>query len=373
MPETAPPRFTCEVSASDQLLLTLTGQWTLDADLPDIKPLRERLDRHIQVVRFNCQDLQQWDTLLLLFVHRVEQLCRQHHITIDLRQLPQGTRTLVDMASRVPPRTPPASKTTPSPLARIGQGAINSYEQGRQLATFTGEISLACAELLRGRAPFPFRNFFYFLQSAGAAALPIVSLISFLVGIILAFVGAVQLQMFGAQIYVANLVGLAMVMEMGAMMSGVIMAGRTGAAYAAQLGTMQVNEEIDALRTLGISPVGYLVLPRMLALMLMMPLLCIYADIIGILGGAFIGVVMLDLSLTEYFLNTQKAITLDQCFQGVIKSCVYGVLVGYAGCLRGLQCGRSAAAVGVATTSAVVTGIVLIIIADALLTFLFHS
>jgi phospholipid/cholesterol/gamma-HCH transport system permease protein len=204
------------------------------------------------------------------------------------------------------------------------------------------------------------------MQECGARALPIVSLISLLVGLILAFVGAIQLQQFGAQIYVADLVGIAMVREMGAMMTAIVMAGRTGAAFAAQLGTMQVNEEIDAFSTLGFSPIDFLVLPRMLALILMMPLLCIYADAMGILGGALVGVAMLDLTITEYFIETQGAIDMVDIMVGVVKSAVFGVLVALAGCLRGIQCGRSAQAVGLATTSAVVMGIVFIIVTDGI-------
>ena len=209
------------------------------------------------------------------------------------------------------------------------------------------------------------------LQQVGAQALPIVSLISFLVGIILAYVGALQLRQFGAQVYVADLVGIAMTREMGAMMAAIIMAGRTGAAFAAQLGTMQVNEEIDALQTLGIPAMEFLVLPRMLALALMMPLLGVYADLLGILGGAVVGLGTLDLGAAEYYYRTINAIGLDDFVAGVMKASVFGVLVAIAGCLRGMQCGRSSAAVGAAATSAVVTGIVLIIVSDAMLTVVF--
>ena len=209
------------------------------------------------------------------------------------------------------------------------------------------------------------------IQECGAQALPIVTLISFLVGLILAFVGAVQLKQFGAQIYVANLVGLGMAREMGAMMTAIIMAGRTGAAFAAQLGTMRVNQEIDALTTLGIAPMQYLVLPRMLALMLMMPLLCLYADLVGIVGGAVVGITMLDLGIVEYFNQTQQALSVTDFVLGLIKSVVFGVLVAIAGCLRGMQCGNSSAAVGNAATSAVVTGIVFIVVSDSILTVLY--
>jgi phospholipid/cholesterol/gamma-HCH transport system permease protein len=198
--------------------------------------------------------------------------------------------------------------------------------------------------------------------------LPIVTLISLLVGLILAFIGAVQLMMFGAQIFVADLVAIAMVRVMGAVMVGVIMAGRTGAAFAAQIGTMQVNEEIDALQTLGISPMEFLVLPRMLALILMMPLLCIYADLMGIMGGFIVGVGMLDISSTQYINQTIKALNLYHFSIGLFHGLVFGVLVALAGCLRGIQCGRSASAVGQATTSAVVTSMVCIVVATAIIT-----
>ncbi|MBF0232207.1 MAG: ABC transporter permease [Desulfamplus sp.] len=208
------------------------------------------------------------------------------------------------------------------------------------------------------------------IRECSIDALPIVSLISCLVGLILAFVGAVQLVMFGAQIYVASLVGIAMIRVMGAVMAGVIMAGRTGAAFAAQLGTMEVNEEIDALKTLGISPVEFLVMPRVLALSIMMPLLCLYADLMGILGGLIVGVFMLDLNVIEYYNMTRDSVSLNSFWIGIFQSFVFGILVALSGCLRGMQCKRSASAVGEAATSAVVTGIVSIVIATAVITVL---
>ncbi|UCF33990.1 MAG: ABC transporter permease [Phycisphaerales bacterium] len=234
------------------------------------------------------------------------------------------------------------------------------------MVRFIGEATIALGAFLRGRASYRRSELMLIIQECGAQALPIVSLISFLVGLILAFVGAVQLMQFGAQIYVADLVGIAMVREMGAMMAAIIMAGRTGAAFAAQLGTMTVNEEIDALKTLGISPMEFLVLPRMLALILMMPLLCLYADLVGMLGGLLVGVGMLDITFVEYFNQTVGAVDLNDIALGVVKSAVFGVLVALSGCLRGMQSGRSASAVGVAATSAVVTAIVFIIVTDAI-------
>jgi phospholipid/cholesterol/gamma-HCH transport system permease protein len=237
------------------------------------------------------------------------------------------------------------------------------------MVDFLGGASVAFGRLLTGRASFRRSDLVLLLLECGAQALPIVSLISVLVGLILAFVGAIELKMFGAQIYVADVVGIGMVRIMGAIMTGIIMAGRTGAAFAAQIGTMQVNEEIDALQTLGISPMEFLVLPRMVALIVMMPLLCLYADLMGIVGGIVVGTGMLDLSLAEYLNRTREAVTMNELWIGLFHSVVFGVLVAMAGCLRGMECGRSAAAVGEAATSAVVTSIVAIVVATAVITF----
>ena len=208
------------------------------------------------------------------------------------------------------------------------------------------------------------------IQDAGPSALAIVTMISLLVGLILAFVGSVQLAMFGAQIYIADLVGLGTVREMGALMTAVIMSGRTGAAYAAQLGTMNVNSETDALKTMGISPMEFLVLPRMLALVLMMPLLTLYADLMGILGGALVAVGAFDVSLLQYYNQTCRAVHLHDFSVGLAKSLVFAVLVATAGCMRGMQCGRSASAVGDAATAAMVNSIVYIVLADAVITLI---
>ena len=366
------PVFSSHQPQPGLLVIDLGGAWTLHTELPAPAELLAVMDGTIRRIAFSCGQMEDWDTRLLIFLRTVIAAARQQQIEIDCTGLPPGAERLLLLAEAVPEKSTYSETAHDSWVARIGRIAIRFFAQTRELASFTGEIILAFVSLLSGKPLFRARDFFYFVQACGAESLPIVGLISVLVGVILSFVGAVQLQMFGAQIYVANLVALGMVLEMGALMSGVIIAGRIGAAYAAQLGTMQVNEEIDALRTIGISPVGFLVLPRMLALMLMLPLLCIYADIMGILGGSIIGVTMLDLSLMEYLEQTRKTLHLSQCGQGLMKSSVFGVLIGYAGCLRGMQCGRSALAVGEATTSAVVTSIVLIVVSDSIITFIIN-
>lgn len=248
---------------------------------------------------------------------------------------------------------------------RTGVAAIRQTKAFLGFLAFLGDSVIAVYRALRHRARFRGVDFGLAIQQCGAGALPIVSVISLLVGMIFSFVGAVQLKQFGADIYDANLVAVAMAREMAAVMTAVVLAGRTGAAFAAQIGAMQGNEEVDALSTLGISPIEFLVLPRLLALMLMMPLLCVYATAVGIFGGFVVAISTLDVTPTAYLLRTQEALRLTDLDIGLVKSAVFGALVAITGCLCGIRCGRSAEAVGAATTSAVVYGILAIIIADA--------
>jgi phospholipid/cholesterol/gamma-HCH transport system permease protein len=234
------------------------------------------------------------------------------------------------------------------------------------MLSFLGESVLAALKLVRGRAQFRWSDTLLVIQQCGPEALGIVALINFLIGMILAFVGATELAQFGASIYTADLVAVAAVREMACIMTGIIICGRTGAAFAAQLGTMKVNQEIEAFQTFGISPFEFLVLPRMLALVLMMPLLCIFADLIAIAGGFLVSTLMLDVSPVLYLDRTVAAIRLSAFLLGVFKGGFFGVIVALTGCLRGMQCGTNAAAVGQATTSAVVTGITWIIASDGI-------
>jgi phospholipid/cholesterol/gamma-HCH transport system permease protein len=364
----------CSRPTADTLLVELCGSWRLQDEVPSLSGVEQALEAtpRAQRMTFDTTRLTGWDSGLVTFLLDIIDLGGQRQIAVEQEGLPSGLRRLLHLATAVPERQGARREAIREPfLARVGKETLGLLASVGDMLGFVGEAVLALLQFLRGRARFRRVEFMMLLQECGAQALPIVTLICFLVGAILAFIGAVQLAMFGAQIYVANLVGMAMVLEMGAMMTAIIMAGRTGAAFAAQLGTMTVNEEIDALTTLGLSPMEFLVVPRMLALVTMMPLLTLYGDLLGIMGGALIGVTVLEISPVEYFHQTRAALTLTACAQGLIKSGVYGMLVALAGCLRGMQCGRSAAAVGQATTSAVVTSIVCIIIASALLTVIF--
>ncbi len=299
--------------------------------------------------------------------------CEEKKITFDQTTLPDGVCDTLKLALAVPEQTDASRKIEQlGRVARLGNAVVRAGQSVRNTSEFVGECVLSVARMLRGRAQFRRSDFTLFVQEAGAEALGICMMISFLVGLILAFVGAIQLQQFGASIYVASLVGIAMVREMGCIMTGIIMCGRTGASYAAQLGTMKVNQEIDAYRTFQFSPIDFLVMPRMLALFLMMPLLTAFANVAGIIGGALIGVFMLDLSVMEYWNQTVKSVTLAQCSVGFIKSFVFGIIVALSGCYNGMRCENNAAGVGQATTSAVVAGITSIIVADAIFAVLFN-
>jgi len=361
--------------AGDGLLIRLSGSWKIEDKQPSFSDVEQQIASgpRVKRVAFDTQGITAWDSGLVTFLLKILTQNTQNQIETDQAGLPEGVRRLLALATAVPERKGARREAAHKPLvARIGEDAISSFGSAGAILGFLGEAFLAFLKLLRGKARFRRVDLVLTIQEAGVEALPIVTLISFMVGVILAFVGAIQLQIFGAQIFVANLVGLTMAREMSAIMVGIVMAGRTGAAFAAQLGTMQVNEEIDALRTLGFSPMEFLVLPRMLALILMMPLLCLYGNLMGILGGAVIAGGVLDIGLTQYFNQLISSIRLIDFSVGLIKAGIFGVIVAIAGCLRGMQTRGSSAAVGAATTSAVVTAIVFIIVADGILDVVFH-
>ena len=365
----APGEMSFSRPTEDTLLVRLAGDWTIKEELPAVEEVQKQADSGppLQRIAFDTEGLGRWDSGFITFLIKLFDQFNRSQIDTDKEGLPEGVRRLLDLAAAVPEKKDARKAAVQEPfLVQIGKASMDVARQVTALTTFLGEATMAFGRFLVGKAKFRRTDLWLTIQQCGADALPIVSLISFLVGMILAFVGAVQLALFGAQIYIANLVGIAMAREMGAIMTAIIMAGRTGAAFAAQIGTMQVNEEVDALTTMGISPMEFLVLPRMLALIVMMPLLCLYSDLVGILGGFVVGTGMFDISFTQYMEQTKASLNLAQFGIGVFKSAIFGVIVAIAGCLRGMESGRSASAVGDAATSAVVTSIVLIIVLDGI-------
>lgn len=360
---------------SDALLVVLAGDWKTRSGLTDVTAVREALHGNpaVKRVSFDTAALREWNSGLIAFLLKCEVLCQKENVVFDRSTLPRGVQQLMKLAEAVPaPADVHRTRSTAGFVERAGLAWLRLAWATRENVQFLGECAIAIGNLLRGRATFRRRDVLLLVQQCGAEALGIVALIAFLVGLIMAFVGSVQLARFGAAIYVADMVAIAMVREMGCMMTAVVLCGRTGAAFAAQLGTMKVNQELDAFATLGIAPVDFLVVPRVVALFLMLPLLTVFANLMGIVGGALIAMSMLHLSALEYWQETVQALTLTQCSTGVIKSLVFGLIVAVTACLRGMQCGSNAEAVGRATTSAVVTGITWIIIADAVFAVVFN-
>lgn len=367
--------LTISYPSEDVALLVFSGDWTLDTAHQGWESVRHKLEHRqsLREIHLDGRALGQWDSKLLTLLQGLSGFVSQRDIRLDLTHLPEGVRRLLALSQAVPERAQGGHAEQPlSLLYRVGEFTLDQWRDLLQFNAFVGELFLSLGRLLRGRASFRGVDLLRFLQSAGPEALPIVTLIGLLVGAVLAFVGAVQLQMFGAEIYVANLVALGSVREMGAMMTAIIMAGRTGSAYAAQLGTMQVNDEIDAFKTFGISVIDFLVLPRTLALMIMLPLLTLWADLVGIVGGLLVGVLVLDIGLLEYLIQSREYLDLGDVAVGLIKSIIFALLIAMAGCLRGLQSGKNSSAVGQATTSAMVTAILMIVIWDAITTVLFN-
>ncbi len=359
-------KLTFAQTGEGELRLAFCGDWKLTSGLPSVAGVASEINSRGGLRQITCdaEDLEDWDSGLIFFITRLREACRDREIALDISSLPDAARKLLELL-RVPKPSERGSRFAPkSLLAELGEASLSLKDAVSGLLVFLGEATLSFLRFARGKARFQRADLALLIQQAGSDALPIVSLISFLVGLILAFMGAVQLEKFGAQIFVADLVGLATTREMAPMMVAIVMAGRTGAAYAAQLAAMRVSEEVDAFRSLGILPMDYLVLPRMLALVLMMPLLTIYADFIGIFGGLVIAISVMDLSYVDYVNRTLEALSIGDVVLGLVKSVVFGVLIAIAGCSRGLIAQASASAVGAAATSAVVLSLVLIISSD---------
>ena len=363
------------------LRATLEGAWSLADGLSDSGTFLAQLDslrpgERAKRFEFDCEKLGRRDSSLICYVIKCASLCTERGIDFALETLPEDVRKLFELASGR--AAAPAGKKSDGRecdeaalFYAVGSWGERQFAGWNRALKFLGETGIAFSRFFRGKARFRWRDCFYFIQNCGVDALPIVTLISFITGMILAYIGAMQLQRFGAIIYVASLIALAMVREMGVIMSGVIMCGRTGSAFAAQIGSMQASEEISALRVLGINPVEYLVLPRIIALTLMLPLLTIYSDVVGMLGGLFVMGTM-DVTLDQYWNQIVMTLDMNHVMSGLIKSVFFGFMVAWAGCYRGMTAGKSSLDVGEAATSAAVLGMVLLVIGDGIFAVLFN-
>jgi len=351
------------------LVVALGGRWRITEPRPAWTPPAG--DPPPGRIRLTMDEVEAWDSALVLFAFEVSQWARAAGIHCDAGALQPAVRDLLTRMETLRETSVPFDRSADF-LTAVGLAATDLWAKKREITHFVGECVLSAAYLVRNPGRFRWRDCLYEMQHCGAMALPIVSLIAFLVGLTLAYTGAVVLRQFGADIWVADLVGLSMAREMGAVMTAIVLSGRTGAAFAATLGNMKANEEIDALETLGIRAVDFLVMPRLVAITVMMPLLALYANGLGIIGGMAVAAVVLDIPPTAYWVETLTMVDLSDVSTGLIKAFTFGLIVGLAGCLRGLQAERSAAGVGRAATSAVVTAILFIIVADALYAVIFN-
>ena len=361
----------------DSLVVVLSGAWQLERPAPRFAPLMESAltadptgAPKVRVVNVDASALGSWDSSLLIFLRQGQEYCDAHQLEFGTDGVPERIASLLALARAVPERVVEAEEPTLPPVARFGIAGLAVWDASHVAVTFMGEVIQRGTQVLLGRVRMRWREFWVVVQSNSSGALPIVTLIALLVGVIIAFLGVVVLRRFGAGYYASYLVGYGMLRELGALMTGIIIAGRTGAGFAAELGTMKITEEIDALSTLGISPIDHLVLPRVFGLFVMMPLLVIYADLVGIVGGMGVTVAMLDVTPTQFVNGLLTAVQLSDTLLGVFKATIYGAIIGMAGCMKGLQTGSDAGAVGRSATSAVVLGITLIIVANAVVDWL---
>lgn len=349
--------------------LTLSGDWTRGNVL---ETTGDEISGWPDEIR--ADGLGKFDSMLpayLLRKLRESELQESEEPEPRLSELPDNLRGLMELAIKVPERSDAKSDNgDPRGLRRVGKASKAVWDAMISVLAFVGDTVVAVLRFFCGRARFRGSEFWAILQDCGAGALPIVSLISFLIGMILAFVGNVQLASFGASLYVADLVGIAMVREMGVMMTAIIMSGRTGAAFAAHIGSMNANQEIDALKTFGFNPFDYLVLPRIFALVLMLPLLTIYSNIIGILGGMLVAAGV-GIPPQLFWAELLTTVDLTQASIGVSKSVFFGAAIAICGCMQGMNSGTSSAAVGEATTRAVVAAITSVIILDSAFAVIF--
>ncbi len=362
-------KFDFPVTAT--LRLTLSGRRLIFSGIPSLAGIIQQLSGRTDInkIIFSVTNDFKWDTSFVSFLVNLYQDCLSRKVSLVYDGLPQQAVKLLGISLRLRQKPVSRARLNEKFVDAVGEKTLQVKESANSIFEFLGEIVVAFLRLITGKAYFRWDDFALIVKKCGVDAIGLVSLISLLVGMILAFIGAIQLKIFGAQIYIADIVGIAMVRVMGAVMTGVLMSGRTGASFAAELGIMQTNEEIDALKTFAINPVEFLVLPRVLALMIMMPLLTIYADLMGILGGFIVSTTMLGINPIEYLNHTQSAVKLSNVWIGLIHGFVFGVIVAVCGCLRGINCERNAEGVGIATTSAVVTAITNIVIATAIITY----
>lgn len=337
-------------------------------------PLLKALTRELKNISSGtkvCLDLaavSYFDDYGAMVISQLRDDFKADKIDFQLRNLPSRASAILNLVNIDDPRhcdpiTPPKQANL---FVRLGEATLKTLDHVRYMISFLGSVAICCWHVMLHPGSLRWGDVLILMQKTGVDALPIVGLISFLLGLIMAFVSSLQLAQFGAEIYVASLVALSMVSELGPIMTAIVVAGRSGSAFAAEIGTMRISEEIDALFVMGFSPTLFLAVPRLLASMMVIPLLTLFSDLFAIIGGMVISVTMLDLTMGSYITQTINSLSLFELVWGLFKSLVFASVIAWIGCLRGFQVRGGASAVGQAATSAVVSSIFMIILFDSI-------
>jgi phospholipid/cholesterol/gamma-HCH transport system permease protein len=359
-------------SATDAVKVRCSGTWTVQGIALLEQHLKDIAWPDAADLEIDSSAISSLDTSGAWLLHRTVSELEKRGRQVRVTGLRPEFSSLLDLISARVVMSAPLSQSKDGLLAIIGKQAWSGLENMSGMLEFVGESAIALLHLLANPRRIRWRTIFHNIQSAGFEALPIVGLLSFLLGVVIAYQGADQLQRFGANIFIADLVGLSMLRELSPLLTAIIIAGRSGSAYAAQIGTMKVTEEIDALRTIGVSPQELLVLPKMLALIIALPLLTVYADVTGILGGMIMASTKLDVSFGIFIDRLGDAVSLSSFLTGIVKAPVFAAIIALVGCFQGFQVGGSADSVGRQTTLSVVQSIFLVILADALFSLVFN-
>lgn len=364
-----------ESKKNGEVLLSISGRIALE-NLKLFQADLENLQRELSPfnLRIDLSGVKYLDSAGALVLSQFENQMKARSIPFQWVHMTDEVRGIMDLLDpsvlNTPPITPP--RRSDHLLEQIGEASVGFLNDFIQVVAFVGELVLSLIYSLLHPRSVRWEDVFFYMKRAGVDGLPIVGLISFLLGLIIAFMSSLQLKQFGANIFVASLVSIAMIRELSPIMTAIIVAGRSGSAFAAEIGTMMVNEEVDALIVMGFDPTRFLAVPKVLATLIVVPLLTFYSDLFGIVGGLMVGVIGLDLTAYTYIQETLNNIRLFDLTSSLIKSVVFAMLISSIGCLRGFQVKGGAEGVGISTTSAVVSGLFLIIVADSAFAVIFH-
>jgi len=363
-----------QASGGNSIHVTVSDAWTLDAAIALNDQMRRLAQMPAASVVLDGSRLTALDSAGAWVLGRTMRALADRGVAIQVTDMRDDYRALLDKTEIDDPDialSEPASPALVALLGRIGASVLSSLSIGAELLGFFGLTIVTLGRILVGRTRVRWISLLRQVEAVGFDALPIVGLLCFLVGVVLAYMGALQLQRFGASILTVNLVGVSVLREIGVLLTAIIVAGRSGSAFTAQIGTMKVNQEVDAMETLGLSPVDVLVIPRLIALFIALPLLVFFGDMMGLLGGAVISVVYLDLSFGQFLVQLKDAVDFWDFGTGLIKAPVFAYVIALVSCHQGLQVSGSAESVGIRTTASVVQSIFLVIVLDAVFAIFF--